>query len=100
MLKEMYEEVVNMYLKAFTDLTELECEETNIENDVFSFGDWFFMFSDIKFAVDNNMECDSLLEWYDANLFYYPDNFINLPSWLKGLRHKDLNIVENVAQLN
>jgi hypothetical protein len=50
--------------------------------------DFYFDFTDILYCLENDIESKLLFNWYDDNL--QNEKQINLQSYYKGLRHKDL----------
>jgi hypothetical protein len=50
--------------------------------------DFYFDFTDILYCLENDIESKLLFNWYDDNL--QNEKQINLQSYHKGLRHKDL----------
>ncbi len=60
-------------------------------NDVLCFGDYYFGQSEIFYVVDNKIDVNLLIEWYDKSLENYDKGKrINLPSYVKGLRFTDI----------
>ena len=60
-----------------------------------NFGDYFVNFSDVKYCIDNNVDYELFFNWYDDNLesalkTESTQTYINLPSYIIGLRHTDL----------
>ncbi len=60
-----------------------------------NFGDYFINFSDVKYCIDNNVSSELFFNWYNDNLENAlkkesTQTYINLPSYIMGLRHKDL----------
>ena len=96
-LKEKADKLAMKYIKEFEKKYEVYFEFAVADNyfDVLNFGDYYVNFTDIKYCIDNNVSSESFFNWYEDNLEF---NFlkeseriyINLPSYEKGLRHKDL----------
>jgi hypothetical protein len=60
-------------------------------------GDEFWGFDDMVVALQHNVDRETLIDWYYE--MYAEDNdnhtpYINLKSWLKGVRPKDVKQVE------
>ncbi len=52
------------------------------------YGDADFLTPDeMTLILDHGMTYDEYAEWVEANIEHQEDCFINLQSWLKGLRH-------------
>ena len=67
------------------------CYEYSVCNnpfDVSFISDFYFDFTDILYCLENDIESKLLFQWYDDNL--QNEKQINLQSYHKGLRHKDL----------
>ena len=96
-LKEKADKLAMKYIKAFEKKYEVYFEFAVADNyfDVLNFGDYYVNFTDIKYCIDNNVSSESFFNWYEDNLEF---NFlkeseriyINLPSYIMGLRHEDL----------
>lgn len=56
--------------------------------DVSFISDFYFDFTDILYCLENDVESKLLIQWYDDNM--QNEKQINLQSYHKGLRHKDL----------
>ena len=98
-LKRQFLGICDEYLHEFCRRHEFHFEDAEwIEvGDLVQIADYFFSFSDIRYDVDNNIEGDTLIEWYDYDLdvhnlkLAYQElecktevRSINYPSWCKG----------------
>lgn len=89
-LKLAYEAACTNYLAAFMEKYDLSCDpEPWVGNEVGTIaevGDYFFDFQDIKRCIDEDVEWQDLIEWYDYNIEVgiLGLTTINLKSWLKG----------------
>lgn len=85
-----YEVACTRYLAAFMEKYDLSCDpEPWVGNEVGTIaevGDYFFDFQDIKRCIDDDVEWQDLIEWYDYNIEVgiLGLTTINLKSWLKG----------------
>lgn len=89
-LKQEYEHICNLYLVEFANKYELSLEpDAWVGGDVGTVAyvaDYYFGFDDIRRCVDENVEWQDLIEWYDYNCEggILGLNQINLKSWLMG----------------
>ena len=89
-LKQEYEHICNRYLVEFANKYELSLEpDAWVSGDVGTVAyvsDYYFGFDDIRRCVDENVEWQDLIEWYDYNCEggMLGLNTINLKSWLMG----------------
>ena len=89
-LKQEYEHICNRYLVEFANKYELSLEpDAWVSGDVGTVAyvsDYYFGFDDIRRCVDENVEWQDLIEWYDYNCEggMLGLNQINLKSWLMG----------------
>ena len=71
-LKLRYEKVINEYLQLFCKKHELDFNDIDwIRNEVgsiFSTGDYYLDFLDIKFDIDNDIDSSKFFAWYDIAL--------------------------------
>lgn len=89
-LKLAYEAACTNYLAAFMEKYDLSCDPQpwvgNEVGTIAEVGDYFFDFQDIKRCIDEDVEWQDLIEWYDYNIevsiLGLPT--INLKSWLMG----------------
>lgn len=91
-LQQHYQQVVGAYVKAFQKAHGIEWEFW-VADDIGGtalFGDRYFNFDDIRIAVDNGISSEMLFDWYDENVEHGIEKMINLPAWIKGLRHDQL----------
>ena len=96
-LKEKADKLAIKYIKAFEKKYEVYFEFAVADNyfDVLNFGDYYVNFTDIKYCIDNNVSSESFFNWYNDNLENAlkkesTQTYINLPSYIMGLRHTDL----------
>ena len=96
-LKEKADKLAIKYIKEFEKKYELYLEFAVADDyfNVLNFGDYFVNFSDVKYCIDNNVNSELFFNWYDDNLVYALKTksihtYINLPSYIMGLRHTDL----------
>lgn len=89
-LRLAYEAACTNYLSAFMKQYDLNCDpEPWVANEIGTIaevGDYFFGFDDIKRCVDEDVEWQDLIEWYDYNteVSILGLTTINLKSWLMG----------------
>lgn len=85
-----YEVACTRYLAAFMEKYDLSCDQEpwvgNEVGTIAEVGDYFFDFQDIKRCIDEDVEWQYLIEWYDYNIEVgiLGLTTINLKSWLKG----------------
>jgi hypothetical protein len=97
-----YEVACTRYLAAFMEKYDLSCDpEPWVGNEVGTIaevGDYFFDFQDIKRCVDEDVEWQDLIEWYDYNIEVGTLGLttINLKSWLKGAPRIDQMRIEEI----
>ena len=96
-LKEKADKIAIQYIKAFERKYKIYFEFAVANNyfDVLNFADYYINFTDVKYCIDNNVEPELFFNWYDDNLEYAlkkesTQTYINLPSYIMGLRHTDL----------
>ena len=96
-LKEKADKLAMKYIKEFEKKYELYLEFAVADDyfNVLNFGDYFINFSDVKYCIDNNVSSELFFNWYNDNLENAlkkesMQTYINLPSYIMGLRHKDL----------
>lgn len=101
-LKLAYEAACTNYLAAFMEKYDLSCDpEPWVGNEVGTIaevGDYFFDFQDIKRCIDEDVEWQDLIEWYDYNIEVgiWGLTTINLKSWLKGAPRVDQMRIEEI----
>lgn len=90
-------QVAELFAKKYYECT-LESEYIyNVGDDpigVWNIGDEFWDFNDMVVALQHNADRETLMDWYYE--VYAEENddrtpFINLKSWLKGIRPKDVD---------
>ncbi len=90
MRKEL-DKIIKKYISEFEKKHNLLFEFA-VNNDllnVLSFGSvYYFNTSDVIYDVDNNLPNGLIIEWLENNL--ENEQFINLESYSKGLRHSNL----------
>lgn len=97
-----YEVACTRYLAAFMEKYDLSCDpEPWVGNEVGTIaevGDYFFDFQDIKRCIDEDVEWQDLIEWYDYNIEVgiLGLTTINLRSWLKGAPRVDKMRIEEI----
>ena len=96
-LKQKADKLAIQYIKAFEKKYEVYFEFAVADDyfNVLNFGDYFVNFSDVKYCIDNNVDSELFFNWYNDNLEKKKkkestQTYINLPSYIMGLRHKDL----------
>ena len=83
-LKEDFEKLANQYIKNFSKRLDFDFDGW-VGYDIGSialFGDYFFDYSDIRIVVDNILDIDTLLGWYDYMLSF-PECKYNLKAYYK-----------------
>lgn len=92
-LRTKLDKILKEYIAAFEKKHDCEFDFAVQDNlmDVicFDFSDYFSMF-DIVYDIDNDLPKGLIFEWAEANLDNQEKGIINLHSYAKGLRHKDL----------
>lgn len=97
-----YEVACTRYLAAFMEKYDLSCDpEPWVGNEVGTIaevGDYFFDFQDIKRCIDEDVEWQDLIEWYDYNIEVGVLGLttINLKSWLKSAPRVDKMRIEEI----
>ncbi len=90
MRKEL-DKIIKKYISEFEKKHNLLFEFA-VNNDllnVLSFGSvYYFNTSDVIYDVDNNLPNGLIIDWLENNL--ENEQFINLESYSKGLRHNNL----------
>lgn len=90
-MKKQLEKAIKRYIKLFEDKHSV-CFEFAVNDEylgVLSFGGvYYFNTSDLVYDIDNDLPKNLIFEWLDANL--ENENYINLHSYAKGLRHSNL----------
>ena len=100
-----YEVACTRYLAAFMEKYDLSCDpEPWVGNEVGTIaevGDYFFDFQDIKRCIDEDVEWQDLIEWYDYNIEVgiLGLTTINLKSWLKGAPRVDKMRIEEIKAM-
>ena len=96
-LKEKADKIAIQYIKAFERKYKIYFEFAVANNyfDVLNFADYYINFTDVKYCIDNNIAPELFFNWYNDNLEFNLEKesdrvFINLPSYIMGLRHTDL----------
>ena len=96
-LSDQYEKACNEYLLEFCAQMELS-NEGWVGNDVGGVayvGDYFIGMSDLMVAVDNGIDLDALLEWYDYGVIV-GSGAPNLKSWLAGCPRKSQEELDSI----
>ena len=86
-IEERYNNIVSEYIKLFEEKHDLELDFwiSDQIGTVAQFGDYYFDFQDILFDINNDLEEDLIIEWYDyvlENVGKHEYN-INLMSYKK-----------------
>ena len=96
-LKEKADKIAIQYIKAFERKYKIYFEFAVANNyfDVLNFADYYINFTDVKYCIDDNIDPELFFNWYDDNLesalkTKSTQTYINLPSYIMGLRHTDL----------
>lgn len=89
-LKENYNKAVNDYIAAFEKKhdAEVTAAVSDEVGGIYTFSDLFFHFSDIKYATDENIDFDTLLNWDEYYLENYKTKPINLKTYNKLFIHE------------
>ena len=94
-LKQQFEKVVDAYIEEFCKKQEIDMIFKDAENwvikdkgGIIDICDMFLSFDDIRLDIDQEAPKGLIIEWYWAN--DYEKQSINYYSYIKGLRHKDL----------
>lgn len=84
-IKDNYEKSVQLYVDKFCSLNDIEFDfwVGSKVGEVASFGDYFFHFSDIKYAVDNELSFDFISDWHDFNVSFGEKCKIDLIDYIK-----------------
>ncbi|WP_298777077.1 hypothetical protein [uncultured Empedobacter sp.] len=90
-MRKKLDKIIKKYISEFEKKHNLLFEFA-VNNDllnVLSFGSvYYFNTSDVIYDVDNNLPNGLIIEWLENNL--ENEQFINLESYSKGLRHNNL----------
>ena len=90
MRKEL-DKIIKKYISEFEKKHDLLFEFAVNDDllDVLSFGYvYYYNTSDVVYDIDNNLPKGQIIEWLESNL--ENEQFINLKSYSKGLRHSNL----------
>lgn len=104
-IKEEYEKICNRYLVEFANKYELTLEPDawvgGSVGTIACVSDFFFGFADIRRCVDEDVEWQDLIEWYDYTTEAVPLGFnnINLKSWLMGAPRASKDEIERIKSL-
>ncbi len=87
-LKELYNNVVKIYIDQFCEKHEIDFDSWIGDNvgEIACIGDYYFNFSDIKFDIDNNVPEKYIFNWYNIVLELHEQNkdILNFKSYCKG----------------
>lgn len=92
-LKHRFENIANEYLNIFTEKQEIEFDfwVGDEIGGLASFNtEHFFTLDDMRIDIDHDAPKGLIIQWHYDNLDAGRDNWINYPSYIKGLRHADL----------
>lgn len=84
-IKDNYEKSVQLYVDKFCSLNNIEFDfwvGSNVGG-VAAFGDYFFNFSDIKYAVDNEICFNWVSDWHEFNVSFGEKCSIDLIDYIK-----------------
>lgn len=100
-LKQNYEEACNDYLHEFCERYEIDHSDARWIGGVGEMGevvDYYFSMRDIIYCVDNHVEWDDLMNWYDYSIDAGTYGFTapNLKSWLAGCPRKSAAEIEEI----
>lgn len=84
-LKKNYEKAVNDYCEKFAEIYEIDFDGwvAGVHGEVATFGDFFFNLSEIIFCIENKINLNWLLNWYDFNLEYHKKSTYNFKTYCK-----------------
>ena len=85
-LKKEAFEIIHIFCAKYE--MSFEFSVCNNPFDISFISDFYFNFTDILYCLENDIESELLIQWYDANLEHKED--INLQAYHKGLRHENL----------
>jgi len=92
-MRDKLKKIMKKYIKVFEKKHNIYFDFA-INDDylgILSFGDIYFInASDLVYDIDNDLPKSLILDWINENL-ENKDNYINLHSYAKGLRHSHLN---------
>lgn len=74
-------------VELFTSYMGYEDFERTDGLDVIEIGGYFFGIDDIELILTKNVPREVALEWHDSLLYREDGKYINLNSWLMGLRY-------------
>ncbi len=82
-LKVQFDEIVRLYIEAFTKKQEMYFEYWVGDNigGICEVSGFFFNFDDIRYDIDNFIAEGQIIEWYDETL--ESEQNINYKNWLK-----------------
>jgi hypothetical protein len=83
-LKQKYENIVSEYINHFSNQHKIDFDGWvgDKVGEVALFGDYFFNFDDLRYAVDNEISFDLLIDWYYFVL-EYRKTYYNLDSYFR-----------------
>ena len=94
MLKKRFHKLALSYCLAFEKQTGISFEEyitPDMTFEILSFGDFYFSFDEVRYVVDNEVDTDLLIQyWDDCMANYESGKRINLPSYVKGSRYEKI----------
>lgn len=86
-----YEDACRQYAKAFADKHEMYYSDDDwVAGDfgtILNLGDYYFNFQEIKYDVDNMIDKDEIIKYYDYSLRAHSLGFeriMNYENWCKG----------------
>lgn len=84
-MKELLDKAVKAYELAFCKQMKHQIGEWIYFGRLYTTGDLYFSFDDMRFIVDNNIPAKKVIQHYDYCM--ESEKSISLASWLKGERH-------------
>ena len=99
-LKQKYEQIANDYINEFSKKHEIDFDGWIGEDigGVALFGDYFFNFDDLRYAIDNGLSFDWFIDWYYFVL-EYQKTFYNLDGYSR-LRRDAENLQGENFEIN
>lgn len=105
-LNKAYKKAITDYFKAFEQMHDVKIEMVDDHN--FQFGDIPLTFEELKHSVDNNLELNYTLNYFDYCLNYYDLSPIDFPNYcimregfmlISGFNFKEYNFIIDLLKL-
>lgn len=100
-LKETYKTICNKYAQKFAEKHEYSFDDWVDVGEVAMMGDFYVDFRDIKYDIDNNVDVDEYVKYYDYCLEVGMLNLSipNYESWCKGCPRIPQDVIDKMRGL-